>query len=60
MQMGPVRSPGALETELAQKVALYRNPRGATLNRRYFVRNKPSSRADAEGWYSLDDLYALP
>lgn len=56
---GPVRSPKALEDELARKIGLYRNDRGATLNRRYFVRNKPASRADAEGWYSLEDLYAL-
>ena len=56
---GPVRSPGALEDELARRAALYRNARGATLNRRYFARNKPASRADADGWYSLEDLYAL-
>ncbi|MYA17022.1 MAG: ATP-binding protein [Gammaproteobacteria bacterium] len=57
---GPVLSPRALEDELARKAGLYRNSRGATLNRRYFVRNKPASRANAHGWYSLDDLYALP
>lgn len=56
---GAVRSPKALEDELARKAGLYRNSRGATLNKRYFVRKKPGSRADAEGWYSLDDLYAL-
>lgn len=56
---GSVRSPKALEDELGGKAGLYRNSRGATLNRRYFVRNKPASRADADGWYSLEDLYAL-
>ena len=56
---GRVRSPVALEAELARKTGLYRNPRGATLNKRYFVRDKPGSRAHAEGWYSLEDLYAL-
>ena len=58
-EWGAVRSPKALEDELARKAGLYRNSRGATLNKRYFVRKKPGSRADAEGWYSLDDLYAL-
>lgn len=57
---GAVRSPVALEDELARKARLYRNSRGATLNKRYFVRNKPASRADADAWYSLEDLYALP
>ena len=56
---GSVRSPKALEDELARKAGLYRNSRGATLYKRYFVRNKPASRADADGWYSLADLYAL-
>ena len=56
---GPVRSPRALEGELARKAGLYRNRRGATLNKRYFVRNKPASRTDADAWYSLEDLYAL-
>lgn len=57
---GSVRSPKALEDELARKAGLFRNSRGATLNKRYFVRNKPASRADADAWYSLEDLYALP
>ena len=56
---GPVRSPASLEVELARKVGPYPNHRGATLNKRYFARNKPPSRVDAEGWYSLEDLYAL-
>lgn len=56
---GSVRSPKTLEDELARKAGLYQNSRGATLYKRYFVRNKPASRADADGWYSLEDLYAL-
>ena len=56
---GSVRSPKALEDELTRKAGLYRNSRGATLYKRYFVRNKPASRADADGWYSIEDLYAL-
>lgn len=56
---GAVRSPKALEDELARKAGLFRNSRGATLNKRYFVRNKPASRADDDAWYSLEDLYAL-
>ena len=57
---GPVRSAPALEAELDRKARLYPNRRGATLGRRYFVRRKSGSRADAKGWYSLQDLYALP
>ena len=56
---GPVRSPKALEAELDRKARAYPNRRGATLGRRYFARRKPSARASAPGWYSLDDLYAL-
>ena len=59
-EWGPVRSAPALEAELDRKARLYPNRRGATLGRRYFVRRKPGSRADAKGWYSLQDLYALP
>lgn len=57
---GTVRSPRALESELEGKVARYPNTRGASLGRRYFVRGKPRSRQDADGWHSLEDLYALP
>ena len=56
---GPVRSPRSLETELDRKAAEFPNPRGATFGRRYFVRRKPAAREDANGWYSLRDLYAL-
>ncbi len=56
---GPVRSAPALEAELDRRARLYPNRRGATLGRRYFVRRKPGRRADAQGWYSLRDLYAL-
>ena len=56
---GTLRSPRGLEAELERKVALYPNRRGATLGRRYFVRRKPAARQDAQGWHSLEDLYAL-
>ena len=56
---GTLRSPRGLEAELERKVALYPNRRGATLGRRYFVRRKPAARKDAQGWHSLEDLYAL-
>ena len=56
---GAVRSPRALESELEGKVSGYPNTRGASLGRRHFVRKKPRSRQDADGWHSLEDLYAL-
>ena len=56
---GTVRSPRALEAELDRKTRFYPNTRGATLGRRYFVRRKPAAREGAQGWYSLEDLYAL-
>ena len=39
--------------------SLHPNSRGATLGRRYFTRRKPAARRGANGWYSLEDLYAL-
>ena len=57
---GRVRSAPALEAELDRKARLDPNRRGATLGRRCFARRKPASRADANNWYSLQDLYALP
>ncbi len=56
---GRVRSPRALEKELERKRQQYPNSRGATLSRRYFTRRKPATRRESDGWYSLDDLYAL-
>ena len=56
---GPVKSSRGLEGEMERKVALYPNSRGASLGRRYFVRRKPRGKEKADGWYSLDDLYAL-
>ena len=56
---GTVRSPRALEAELERKLQQYPNSRGATLGRRYFTRRKPAARREADGWYSLEDLYAL-
>jgi len=57
---GAMRSPAALEAELARKMEMFPNHRGASLGRRYFVRRKPAGRKDAPNWYSLEDLYALP
>ena len=56
---GPVRSPRAVESELEHRLQHYPNSRGATLGRRYFTRRKPAARQGADGWYSLEDLYAL-
>ena len=56
---GLVRSPRALQGEMERKAAFYPNSRGASLGRRYFVRRKPAGMAESDGWYSLDDLYAL-
>ena len=56
---GAVRSPRALETELERKLEQYPNSHGATLRRRYFTRRKPAVRRGADGWYSLEGLYAL-
>ena len=56
---GPVRSPRAVESELDHRLQHYPNSRGATLGRRYFTRRKPAARQGADGWYSLEDLYAL-
>ena len=56
---GSVNSSRALEGEMERKVALYPNSRGASLGRRYFVRRKPAGKDRADGWYSLEDLYAL-
>ena len=56
---GAVRSPQRLEAELDRKAGLYPNSLGATLGRRHFVRRKPAARKGANGWHSLQDLYAL-
>ena len=57
---GSFGSSPALLAELDRKATLFPNARGATLGRRYFVRRKPVPKANAPGWYSLEDLYALP
>ncbi|MCC6902932.1 MAG: ATP-binding protein [Polyangiaceae bacterium] len=58
---GKVRSVPALARELEAKVAAYPAPRGATVGRLLFVREKPKGKLDlAPGTrcYSLADLYA--
>jgi uncharacterized protein len=56
---GPVRSPKAVEQELEIKLKEFPNPRGATLGRRIFTRQKPKTAAPSSGarWHGLDDLY---
>lgn len=52
---GPVRSPGAVEKELEEKVKAYPNRRGATIGRRIFARQVP--KGAGERWFGLEDLY---
>ena len=56
---GPVRSPKAVEQELETKLREFPNPRGATLGRRIFTRQKPKTAETSSGarWHSLEDLY---
>jgi AAA+ ATPase superfamily predicted ATPase len=57
----PIRSPGALRAELAQRAARFPNKRGATLALRHFTRMEvkpPSGSAPQERWHCLEDLYA--
>ena len=56
---GTVRSAAALRRELDAKVAAFPNPRGATVHRRYFVRQRPPklSAEPGETWHDLADLY---
>ena len=56
---GPVRSPKAVEQELETKLKEFPNPRGATLGRRIFTRQKSKTADSSSGarWHGLDDLY---
>jgi uncharacterized protein len=56
---GPVRSPGAVEKELENKVKAYPNRRGATIGRRIFARQVPKGAGEGAGarWFGLEDLY---
>lgn len=56
---GRVRSAPALRSELESKLPHFPNRRGATLTRRYFVRELPArlERAPGETWLELADLY---
>ena len=56
----PVRSAPALRRELDAKVAAWPNRRGATIERRLFVRKKPARVGDGpqERWHDLEDMHA--
>jgi hypothetical protein len=56
---GTVRSPGAIEQELEEKIRAYPNRRGATIGRRIFARQVPAGGRGAGGakWYGLEELY---
>ncbi|MBI2374887.1 MAG: ATP-binding protein [Deltaproteobacteria bacterium] len=55
---GAVRSPGALQRELTEKLAHYPATPGSTIHRRIFVRAKPKSATSGEvRWHDLRDLY---
>lgn len=55
---GPVRSRGIVEKELEEKVRAYPNPRGATIGRRIFTRQAPTSREETGiRWHGLEELY---
>ncbi len=58
---GKVEAPKAVIDELEGRIVKYPNRRGATLGRRYFLRDRPA-RGFPRGrgkWYDLQDLYAL-
>ncbi len=57
---GTVRSPKAVEQELEAKVREFPNPRGATIGRRIFTRQRPKTAGTAAGtcWHGLEDLYS--
>lgn len=57
---GKTPSASALITELQSKVGRYPNQRGATINRRIFVRERPRAEHDSVIWHDLEDLYADP
>ncbi|MFY9826964.1 MAG: hypothetical protein WAM82_36770 [Thermoanaerobaculia bacterium] len=54
-----MRSPKAVEQELEEKVPELPNPRGATIGRRIFTRQKPKTAGTSTGfrWHELEDLY---
>jgi hypothetical protein len=56
---GAVRSPRAVEDELAKKIQEYPNRRNATVGRRIFTRHERPAGEERGGtkWHSLEDLY---
>jgi uncharacterized protein len=58
VKWGAVRSAAGLAQELDANVARYPNPTNTTVERRFFVRNRPRSRSPLPGrWHDLEDLY---
>lgn len=57
---GPVRSVAGLRKEMEAKAKQFPNQRGATIKRRFFVRQLPRgpNPTPGESWISLEDLYA--
>ena len=55
-----MRSSAAVEKELEGKIREFPNPRGATIGKRIFTRQKPKTAETASGarWHGLEDLYA--
>src|SRR5262249_10586240 len=57
---GAVTSSRGLREELERKVALFPNPKRATLQRRLFSRTKPPKEKGGEArWYDLDALHRI-
>lgn len=55
---GTVRSPRALERELADRIQRYPNPSNQTIRGNLFVRRKPRRLKESlYRWWDLDDLY---
>jgi uncharacterized protein len=55
---GKISSAPALVAELQSKIARYPNPRGATIGRRLFVRERPRIDDNGVTWHDLQDLYS--
>lgn len=56
---GKISGVQALVNDLQNKAGRYPNARGATIGRRIFVRDRPSTKNDRVIWHDLEELYAL-